>query len=113
MRTPVVFKSREELINLYPETPRMSRTRQELEAATEQIREHFGKRVEAWQVSALAGYGGHIRITLSDVTFADLERLSEICGGTKDINVHHEPARGSEFTPSGDFMEIVVWANTP
>ncbi len=85
------------------------RTREYVEACAEKIRQNLGARVEGWQVRVYAGYGNHLRITISDVTFADLERISEICGGTKDINVHHEPASGSEYTPSGDFMEIIVW----
>jgi len=87
------------------------RTEQELELAAAQIRLHFGDRIQEWHVSQYKGHGGHLRVTISDVTFADLQIISGICGGTKDINVHHEPASGSEFTPSGDFMEVVIWGS--
>ncbi len=83
------------------------RSHEYLESKAALIRAFFGERA-SW-VNRLDGHGGHIRIGLDDVTFADLQEISRICDGTKDINVHHEPAGGSEFTPTGDFMEIVVW----
>lgn len=71
-----------------------------------QIREAFGKRLD-W-VNDMDGYGGHIRLRLDHVTFGDMRSISEICD-TKDINVVHHPVSGTEFTPSGDYMEIVVF----
>lgn len=71
------------------------------------IKQYFGDRAK-W-VHMLDGYGGHLRISLYDVSYKDLCEISNICGGTTEINVHHEPASGSEFTPSGDFMEIIVF----
>lgn len=53
---------------------------------------------------------GCLQIDLNDVrTFANLQRISEICGGTKNIDFNHEPASGSEWTPEGDYADVNVW----
>lgn len=83
-----------------------ARSREFLRQCVSEIKAFFGERIE-W-INVLDGYNGHLRLKLYDVSYKDLRKVSDICG-TMNINVHHEPASGSEFTPSGDFMEVVVW----
>lgn len=85
----------------------MRRTQTYHDIKCKELRDYFGKRLQDWQVGHFDG--GHIRVRLSDTTFDDLQAISNICDGTKNISVIHEPASATEFTPSGDFTEIVIW----
>lgn len=54
--------------------------------------------------------GGCLEIDLNDVaTFARLQNISNICGHTMAIDLDHEPAGGSEYTPTGDYARVLVW----
>lgn len=83
------------------------RKRADLKKMAESIKAFFGERT-TW-VNVYDGYDGHIRMQVDECTFSDLERISEICGGTKNINFLHHYASGTEYTPSGDYSELVIF----
>lgn len=67
------------------------------------------KRIEEELGHSVFNLGGCLKIDLQGkMTFGQLLRISEICG-TKKIDLMHEGASGSEFTPEGDYAEVIVW----
>jgi hypothetical protein len=76
------------------------------EQATEKLRQMPTFQPD-WRVG---NYYNALRIHLSGqgVTFKELQEVSAICE-TDKIDLEHFPASGSEYTPSGDYVEIIVW----